>query len=98
MDRLEKEARPPDAATVVVPDSVPPPGLVPIATVMLALALVTVLPNESCTATCTGGLAPTPAAAAEGWTVNPTLTAAAAVMLKVALVAVARTGAELAVR
>jgi hypothetical protein len=28
---------------VVVPDSVPPPGLVPMATVMLAVELVTVL-------------------------------------------------------
>ena len=31
-ERLEKVATPLNAATVVVPDSVPPPGLVPIAT------------------------------------------------------------------
>src|SRR5438876_1112833 len=45
MDRLENVATPLTAATVVVPESVPPPGLVPIAAVMLAVELVTVLPN-----------------------------------------------------
>src|SRR6185295_11905606 len=81
MDRLEKLATPDDAATVVVPDSVPPPGLVPMATVMLALELVTVLPNVSCTATCTAGLIATPAVAVVGWAVKPSLDAAAGVML-----------------
>src|SRR5437868_6436439 len=51
MDRLENVATPLTADTVVVPDSVPPPGLVPIATVMLAVEPVTVLPNASCTVT-----------------------------------------------
>jgi len=58
MERLEKVATPPDAATVVVPDSVPPPGLVPIATVMLAVEPVTVFPNASCTVTCTAARSP----------------------------------------
>src|SRR5689334_10647760 len=98
MDRLENVATPPLVVTLVVPDSVPPPGLVPIATVMdVGLAVVTVLPNWSCTATCTAGLIATPAVAAEGWTANPTLVAAAAVMLKVALVALS-SGAEVACR
>src|SRR5436309_13492699 len=87
MDRLEKVATPATAATVVVPDSVPPPGLVPIATVMLAVELVTVLPNASCTVTCTAGLTATPAVALVGWTVKATLEAAAGVMLNAAEVA-----------
>src|SRR6185295_19150278 len=81
MDRLEKLATPDDAATVVVPDSVPPPGLVPMATVMLALELVTVFPNASCTATCAAGEIATPAVALLGCTAKATLLAAAAVML-----------------
>ena len=38
MDRLLKVATPPTAATVVVPLSVPPPGLVPMATVTLEVS------------------------------------------------------------
>src|SRR5689334_8087591 len=68
MDRLENVATPPCADTVVVPASVPPPGLVPIATVMLAVELVTVFPNASCTATCTAGLIAAPAVALVGCT------------------------------
>src|SRR5205814_305718 len=81
MDRLEKVATPLTAATVVVPDSVPPPGLVPIATAMLAEELVTVLPNASCTATCTAGLIATPAVAFDGCTVKARFEAAAGLML-----------------
>src|SRR6478735_3974175 len=81
MDRLENVATPATAATVVVPDKMPPPGLVPMATVMLAVELVTVLPNASCTATCTAGLIATPAVTPEGWTVKPSLEAAAGLML-----------------
>src|SRR3954468_10977222 len=80
MERLEKVATPLTAATVAVPDSVPPPGLVPIATVMLAVELVTVLPKASCTAACTAGEMLTPAVALAGWTVKASLDAAAAVM------------------
>src|SRR5258706_13642198 len=83
MGRVEKVPPPPPAATVVVPDSVPPPGLVPIATVMLAVELVTVLLNASCTVTCTAGAMATPATAFVGWTVNASLAAAAGLMLNV---------------
>src|SRR3954464_711092 len=81
MDRLENVATPEDAATVVVPDSVPPPGFVPIATVTEALELVTVLPNASCTATCTAGERLTPAVALLGCTVKASLDADAALTL-----------------
>src|SRR5262245_14839382 len=81
-DRLENVATPATAATVVVPDSVPPPGLVPIATVTLAVELVTVLLKASCTVTCTAGAIATPAVAFVGWVVKASLDAAAGVMLK----------------
>src|SRR5689334_10650824 len=81
MDRLENVATPEDADAVVVPDSVPPPGLVPMATVMLAEELVTVFPNVSCTATCTAGEMLAPAVALVGWTVKASLEAAAGLML-----------------
>src|SRR5712671_5510615 len=81
MDRLENVATPATAGTVAVPESVPPPGLAPIATVMLAVEPVTVLLNASCTATCTAGLITTPAVVVEGWTVKPSLEAAAGLML-----------------
>src|SRR3954470_8906182 len=87
MDRVAKLATPLTADTVVVPDSVPPPGLFPMATVMLAEELVTVLPNASCTATCTAGARLAPAVAFVGWTVKPTFEAAAALMLNPAEVA-----------
>src|SRR3954471_15719699 len=87
MDRLENVPTPGDADTVVAPDSVPPPGLVPIATVTLAVELVTVFPNASCTATCTAGEMETPAVALFGWKVKATFEAAAAVMLNPAEVA-----------
>src|SRR5262245_132265 len=81
MDRLENVATPLAAATVVVPDSVPPPGLVPIATVMFAAEPVTVLSNASCTDTCTAGLIAAPAISVVGCTVKASLVAAAGVML-----------------
>src|SRR6185369_9235720 len=81
MERLEKLATPFTADAVVVPDSVPPPGLVPTATVMLAVELVTVLPNASCTVTCTAGLMALPAVALVGCTVKASLLAAAGLML-----------------
>ncbi len=77
MDSVGKEATPLVAETVVVPDSVPPLGLVPIATVTLAVELVTVLLNTSCTVTCTAGAIAAPAAALLGWTVKASLVAAA---------------------
>src|SRR3954466_3547607 len=77
MERLENVATPAAADTVVVPDSVPPPGLVPIATVTFAVELVTVLPNASCTATCAAGAIDAPAVALLGWVTNATLLAVA---------------------
>src|SRR5512132_2965736 len=84
MDRLENVATPLAAATVVVPDSVPPLGLLPMATVTLAVELVTVLLNASCTVTFTAGAMDTPATALVGWTVNASLAAAAWLMSNVA--------------
>src|SRR5690242_8478553 len=81
MDRLENVATPLTAATVAVPESAPPPGLVPIATVGRAAGRGRVLPNASCTVTCTAGEIATPAVALDGCTVKATLEAAAAVML-----------------
>src|SRR4051812_13957372 len=97
MDRLEKVAMPATAATLVVPDSVPPPGLVPIARVMLAVELVTVLLNASCTVTRTDGEMDTPATALVGWAVKASLAAAAGLMLN-AVDAVPVSGGEAAVR
>ena len=70
-----------------MPDSVPPPGLAPIATVMLAVELVTVFPNASCTATWTAGLMLAPAAVLRGWTVNATFVGRAREMLNADAVA-----------
>src|SRR5688572_2705044 len=82
MDRLENVATPAVAATVAVPEAAPPPGLVPMATVMFAVELVTVLLNASCTVTCTAGEIATPAVALVGCTVKASFDAAAALMLK----------------
>src|SRR5512140_3863307 len=85
MDRLENVATPALADTVVVPESVPPPGLVPIATVMVAVEVVTVLLNWSCTVTCTAGEMDTPAEVLLGCRVKASLVAAAGLMVKLAL-------------
>src|SRR5436190_47284 len=76
MLRFAKVATPLTAATVVVPARVPLAGLVPIATVMLVVALVTVLPWASWTATCTAGVIAAPAAALLGCTVKASCVAA----------------------
>src|SRR5438034_548172 len=76
MLRSEKVATPLTAATVVVPERVPLAGLVPIATVMLVVAVVTVLPWASWTVTCTAGVIAAPAAALLGCTVKTTFAAA----------------------
>src|SRR4051812_42987397 len=81
MDRLENVATPDDADAERGPDRGPPPGLVPMATVMLAEELVTVLLKASCTVTCTAGAIATPAVALVGCTVKASLVAAAGVML-----------------
>src|SRR5438046_3148792 len=63
MLRFAKVATPLTAATVGVPARVPLAGLVPIATVMLVVAVVTVLPWASWGVTCTAGVIAAPAAA-----------------------------------
>lgn len=47
IDNVLNVAMPPDADTVTVPDNVPPPGFVPIAIVMLFVAVVTRFPYAS---------------------------------------------------
>src|SRR5207247_9927302 len=94
MLRFAKLATPLTAATVVVPARVPLAGLVPIATVMLVVALVTVLPWASWTATCTAGVIAAPATASLGCTVNTSFVAAPALMLNALLVAPVRPVAD----
>src|SRR5437016_1135149 len=90
MERVPKLATPEAADTVLVPESVPPPGLVPMATVTLADELVTVLPKVSWTVTWTAGAMATPAVAVVGWTEKASLEAAAGEMLKAPEVAPVR--------
>src|SRR5256885_10746821 len=82
MERVANVATPATADTVVVPDSVPPLGLVPIATVMLAVEVVAVLPNASCTATCTAGVIDAPAISVVGCALKTTRFGAAWLMVK----------------
>src|SRR3989441_908714 len=90
MLRLEKVATPLTAATVVVPERVPLAGLVPIASVMLVVPVVTVLPWASWPVTCTAGVITAPAAALLGCTVKTSFAAAPALMLNALLVAPVR--------
>src|SRR5436190_1016418 len=78
------------AAIVVVTEMVPLAGSVPIVTVMLVVAVVTVLPWASWTATCTAGAIPAPAAAVLGCTVKTSFAASPAPMLNALLVALVR--------
>src|SRR5258708_36738811 len=71
MESVLKVAMPLLAATVAVPLRVPPPALVPMATVTLELSPVTRFPNWSSTRTVTGGLIITPATVVPGWTPKP---------------------------
>src|SRR3954451_1388624 len=88
MERVGNAAIPATAATVVVPDSVPLPGLVPMAMVMLAVEPVTVLSKASRTVTRTGGAIAAPAVVTfAGCTVMASLGAPAGLMSKAADVA-----------
>src|SRR5688572_9726300 len=87
-----KVATPLTAATVVVPDRVPPPGLEPRPIVTLWVAVVTRLPNWSRIATATAGEIGIPVMPADGCTVNATILAGAAVTLNGVLVAFSRFG------
>jgi hypothetical protein len=83
-------ATPATAARVSVPDSVPLEGFVPIATTTLAVYVRFVLPNASCAATTTAGVIEAPAPVLTGCVVMTRWVAAAATMLKLALVAPVR--------
>src|SRR5262249_44788749 len=94
MVRVEKVATPATAATLVVPPSVPPPGLVPMAMATVAVEVVTVFPNASCTSTATAGEMAAPTAVLLGCWANASRLAAPAVMLKGFEVAEMRRGEE----
>jgi hypothetical protein len=74
IDRPEKVATPFIGFTVVVPESVPPPGFAPSTTVTAPVALVTVFPEASWIAT--AGAIPAPAVALLGCTVKESFVAA----------------------
>ena len=76
MLRSLKLATPDTAFLAVVPDRVPPPGFVPMATVMEAVELVTVLPSLSRTVTVGGPGIGVPGAAFPGWVVKARAAAA----------------------
>src|SRR2546428_2143224 len=85
MLKVENVATPFTAGTVAVHDSVPLPGLLPIATVTLPVKPVTVFPSPSCAVTWTPGAIAAPAVALDGCTVNTSRVAAAAVTANAAL-------------
>jgi hypothetical protein len=70
MLNVKNVATPLTAFAVVVPERVPPPGLVPIAIVIAFVAVVTRFPDASWTATCTAGAIEAPDTTFEGCTVN----------------------------
>src|SRR5207247_67690 len=75
MLRFAKVATPLTAATVVVPARVPLAGFVPIATVLLVVAVVPVLPWASWMATCPVGVIALPATALLGCTMKASFAA-----------------------
>src|SRR5437773_279947 len=85
MLNVENVATPLTAFTLVVPDSVPPLGFVPIATVINPVYLVTVFPDASRAVTRTAGIV-CPACVDCGCVVNAKFVAGGVVMLKLALV------------
>src|SRR5437773_9135794 len=78
-------ATPATAATVLVPDKVPVLGLVPIATVILPVNPVAVLPLASWAVTWTAGVIAAPATVLVGSTLKTSAVAAPGVMLNAAL-------------
>src|SRR5437867_237587 len=82
----EKVATPATAATVLVPDKVPVLGFVPIATVMLPVTPVAVLPLPSWAVTSTAGVIAAPATVFVGSTLKTSAVAVPAVMLNAVLV------------
>src|SRR3989441_8989974 len=83
-------ATPFTAATVVVPPSVLPPGLLPSATVTLPVKLGTGFPAGSSAVICTAGLIAAPATVFDGCTVNASRVAVPGVISNAVLVTGAR--------
>src|SRR5713226_3187499 len=89
MLKFEKVATPLAAGTASVPESVPPAGLEPKATVTVPVKLGTIFPNASRALTATGGVMVAPAVVLLGWPVNisavtgPAVTVTAAVCVTV---------------
>src|SRR5688500_13514284 len=81
MDRSLKLATPATAARIRVPESVPAPGVVPMATATLAVEVVW-FPKASRMLTWTAGEMALPAVALLGCTLNASWDAAPGVMLK----------------
>jgi hypothetical protein len=81
MERLLNVATPATAAVVAVPESVPTPGFVPIATVTEAVLDVTVFPFASWIFTVTAGEIDAPAATLDGCVPKATFEAAPGVTL-----------------
>src|SRR5439155_23701098 len=77
---------PPTAATVVVPPSVLPPGLLPSATVTLPVKLGTGFPAGSSAVICTAGLIAAPATVFDGGTVKASWVAVPGVISNAVLV------------
>src|SRR3989475_11888053 len=75
-----REARPARAAPVFLPASVPPLGLVPIATAMFPVNPVAVLPLASWAVTSTAGVIAAPAVVVLGCTLNTNCVAVPAVI------------------
>src|SRR5437899_12360535 len=93
MLRFAKVATPLTAATVGVPARVPLAGLVPIASVMLVVAVVTLLPWASWIATCRAGVIAAPAAVLLGCTVKSSFGAFTSPVFDVLLAQPVRTAA-----
>src|SRR2546425_34567 len=97
MLKLENVATPLTAATLVVPDTVPPAGFTPSATVTVPVKPVATLPWASCAVTCTAGVSVAPAAAFVGcavkasWVAAPAVTVTRAVWVAVTPAAAAAT-------
>ena len=90
MLRFANVATPLTAATPVVPERMPPPAFVPIATVTLLPNPVATLPCASSAVTWIAGAIVVPAVALPGSTLNTSCAAAPGVTLNAALGCVAR--------
>src|SRR6266566_5112755 len=89
----ENVATPATAATGPPPDSVPPPALVPMASVTVPVKPVAVLLLASSAVTCTAGVIAAPAVVVLGCTENTNCVAVPAVILNAVLVPVTGPGA-----